>query len=78
MTAHERFKSWVAEQDRDRPRWQTAAALGFSETTLSRIMSGERVPPSGQIAAKIERATADLPGGPIRSIDWWPVAEAAS
>lgn len=77
MDAHQRFKSWIEEQDRDRPRWQTAAALGFSETTLSRIMSGERVPPSGQIAAKIERATAGIPGGPIRSIDWWP-AEAAS
>lgn len=72
MTARERFKSWVEEHDkRGLARWQIAALVRCSESSITRILSGERNA-SGPIAAKIERATEGWDGGPIRAAEWYP------
>lgn len=72
MTARERFKVWVSEHDeRGLARWEIAALVRCSESSITRILSGERNA-SGPIAAKIERATADWSQGPILAADWYP------
>lgn len=72
MTALERFKSWVREHDdRGLTRREIAAISGLGEATLSRIVNGTRYA-SGEIAAKIEAATATWDQGPILAASWYP------
>lgn len=71
MSALERFKRWVAERESaGQSRTQVAAAIGCSESGLSRILGGTRGV-GGQMAAKIERATAGWSEGPVHAVDWY-------
>lgn len=77
MTALERFRSWVSElESAGFTRTQVAARVGCSESGLSKILSGKRGA-GGRNAARIEIATAEWPGGPIRAVDWYAETEAA-
>lgn len=69
--ARDRMLRWVAElEEKGQSRTQIAAAIGCSESGLSRILNGSRGV-GGQMAAKIERATEAWPQGPIRAVDWY-------
>lgn len=57
MTAHDKFRAWVAEREATgMSRTQVAAEIGCSESALSRVLSGNRGV-GGRLAYLIERAS---------------------
>lgn len=74
MSARDRFKRWVAEQEaRGLTRTAIAASIGCSESALCKILRDARGA-GGRIASGIERVTGSWEHGPIRVADWYAVA----
>jgi transcriptional regulator with XRE-family HTH domain len=75
MEARLRLIAWRKLRGLTQP--EAAQLLGCQRSMLAKLEGGQRRP-GRRLGIAIERATADLTGGPIRALEWDPAERASA